>query len=66
LPGDQAGVVNRIFARVTPFLTQAKQLKQQSPKIYYPLKWCFNTSLLLLFIAFLYAILAIIIGLIKG
>lgn len=51
LPGDQAGLVNKLFAKVTPFLQRSKALKKSNPKLYYPIKWCLNIFLLSLFIS---------------
>ncbi|MBU2970398.1 aspartyl/asparaginyl beta-hydroxylase domain-containing protein [Pseudoalteromonas sp. C2R02] len=53
LPGDQAGIVNKLFAKVTPFLTASKAFKKQNPKLYYPFKWCFNLILLCVFVGIL-------------
>ncbi|WP_052380210.1 MULTISPECIES: aspartyl/asparaginyl beta-hydroxylase domain-containing protein [unclassified Pseudoalteromonas] len=50
LPDDQAGIVNKLFAKVTPFLTA---FKKQNPKLYYPFKWCFNLILLCVFLGIL-------------
>jgi len=49
LPGDQAGIVNKLFSKVTPFLLKSKALKKQKPKLYYPLKWFFNLMLITIF-----------------
>ena len=60
LPGDQAGPVNRLFSRVTPWLSHAKQLKKHRPRLYYPLKWLFNLSLLALLFGIVWASIAFI------
>ncbi|MEC4091169.1 aspartyl/asparaginyl beta-hydroxylase domain-containing protein [Pseudoalteromonas rubra] len=46
LPGDQSGPFNRLFARLMPTLSRAKKLKKTNPRLYYPLKWLVNFSLL--------------------
>lgn len=57
LPGDQAGFFNRLFRVVFPFLTEAKLLKRKNPKLYYPIKWVFNTVLLILFSILVYYVI---------
>ncbi|WP_440055779.1 aspartyl/asparaginyl beta-hydroxylase domain-containing protein [Pseudoalteromonas sp. T1lg65] len=59
LPGDQAGPINAIFGQVTPFLNKAKQLKQTKPSVYYPLKWTFNTGLLIGLFSVFYFLLSL-------
>ena len=54
LPGDQAGPVNALFSKVTPFLNNAKRFKQQRPALYYPIKWIFNLALLALLLLLVY------------
>ncbi|AWB67631.1 aspartyl/asparaginyl beta-hydroxylase domain-containing protein [Saccharobesus litoralis] len=46
LPGDQAGLFNLLFRKVTPFLARSKRLKEDNPKLYYPVKWLFNALLI--------------------
>ncbi|MDK2596626.1 aspartyl/asparaginyl beta-hydroxylase domain-containing protein [Pseudoalteromonas obscura] len=60
LPGDQAGAINGLFSKVTPVLNSAKRLKQANRKIYYPIKWAFNTLLICIFMAFIYAFLSLL------
>lgn len=66
LPGDQAGIVNKLFAKVTPFLTVSKALKKRNPKIYYPLKWLFNLILLVMFIGILILISSFLFNILLG
>ena len=56
LPGDQAGIVNKLFAKVTPFLECAKTFKKSNPKMYYPIKWCFNLLLVIVLIGFFWLV----------
>ena len=58
LPGDKAGSLNKIFSSVTPFLAWSKELKRRNKKLYLPLKWTFNTLLLLILLGIIYGIIA--------
>lgn len=53
LSGDQAGIINKLFDRVTPFLAASKALKKRNPKLYNPVKWCFNLILICVFLGML-------------
>lgn len=48
VPGDHAGLVNRIFAGVAPILKRSKKLRQTNYRTYLALKYTVNTILLLL------------------
>ncbi|MCG7549181.1 aspartyl/asparaginyl beta-hydroxylase domain-containing protein [Pseudoalteromonas sp. Of7M-16] len=60
LPGDQAGAVNGLFSKIAPILNSAKRLKQTNKKIYYPIKWAFNTLLIVILMALIYASLTLL------
>lgn len=62
LPGDQAGIVNKLFAKVTPFLQCAKTFKKSNPKMYYPIKWCFNLLLVIVLIGFFWLVSSFLFG----
>jgi len=66
LPGDQAGIVNKLFSKVTPFLAKSKRLKKQNPKLYYPLKWSFNFILLTLFVGVLISLCTLVLLMVPG
>lgn len=59
LPNDPSGFVNKLFAKVMPFLERAKQVKKSNPKLYYPTKWLFNALLLAVFILFLWLLVSL-------
>ncbi|PKG83168.1 aspartyl/asparaginyl beta-hydroxylase domain-containing protein [Colwellia sp. 75C3] len=63
IEGDQAGIVNKLFAKVTPFLASAKQLKKKKPRVYYPIKWLFNTMLLLLLLSLIISVITMLLAL---
>jgi beta-hydroxylase len=63
LADDKAGTLNKIFRNVTPFLAWSKELKKTNRRLYLPLKWTFNTLLLLILISILSGITFGIIGL---
>lgn len=60
LPGDKSGAINRLFFKVTPFLQWSKELKERNRTLYLPLKWTFNSLLLVIMILVLWGVTTVI------